>query len=201
MGRSNISDSSGTEARSVTNVLNVSDRFLTSDEVFLLSKGIKFCPMPLNLDSIQFQRDLDAFKRRLRLFEYFHSSDENGDHTSLEIPHFRNKSVWKPPEGRDRFWIVFWKRFKMTEVDKFKSPKYIHDNLTKGERQALFSLSSDDNIIIKPEDKGPAFVVQNKASYVKSALSDLNNEKFYGKTMRICHQMSPIKSRVLSKNA
>ncbi|KAJ8033905.1 hypothetical protein HOLleu_24287 [Holothuria leucospilota] len=67
------------------------------------------------------------------------------------------------------------------EVDKFKPPTYIHDNLSKGETQALFSLSSDDSIIIKPEDKGPAFVVQNKASYVESALSDLNNEKFYRK--------------------
>ena len=45
-------------------------------------------------------------------------------------------------------------------------------NLTKDEREALHSLMYDDQIIIKPEDKGSVIVVWSKDGYLLKAFSN-----------------------------
>lgn len=48
-----------------------------------------------------------------------------------------------------------------TDVEKFQSARYIKDNLSKEERLAAQSLRHNSDIVIKPEDKSPAFVIQD----------------------------------------
>ena len=169
-----------------TGVVNVSDKTLTSAEESLLSKGIKFCPTPLYLDKLALQRDLDAFKRRLRLFEFFNAGSENEEKNS-ETPRFRNKSTWTPREGRDSFLDCFLDAIQK-DVDEFQPPKYVKDNLPKEEREALTNLRYNKDIVIKPEDKGPAFVLQNTTAYIHTATSDLKNGKIYRKN---AHDKTP----------
>ncbi|KAJ8049385.1 hypothetical protein HOLleu_02116 [Holothuria leucospilota] len=115
----------------------------------------------------------------MRLFEYFNSDKVNDKgSTDLEVPRFRNKSTWTPAAGRDTFLDSFLEAVQR-EVDAFQPPKYIKDNLTLEEREALTILRTDDNIVIKPEDKGPAFVIQNKSDYIHTAKTDLSNVNFY----------------------
>ncbi|KAJ8040008.1 hypothetical protein HOLleu_14189 [Holothuria leucospilota] len=165
----------------ISGVFNVSDLTLTRAEENLLSKGIKFCPTPLHLDKLSFQRDLDEFKRRLRLFEFFNANSVNEyEELSMETPRFRNKSTWTPREGRDKFLDCFLEAVQR-DVDTFQSPKYVKDNLSKDERKALTNLRNNKEIVIKPEDKGPAFVIQNTSSYIHTAMLDLNNNNVYQK--------------------
>ena len=53
--------------------------------------------------------------------------------------------------------------------------------MKKDERDALLSLMSDDELIIKPEDKGNAVVVWSKHDYLLKVKSQLNNIKVYEK--------------------
>lgn len=53
------------------------------------------------------------------------------------------------------------------------------DNLSTDERKALINLRNNTEIVIKPEDKGPAFVIQNTSPYIH--MLDLNNSNVYQK--------------------
>jgi hypothetical protein len=52
-------------------------------------------------------------------------------------------------------------------------------NLTKGERKAIESLSSRDDIIITLADKGGAVVIIDVENYLEEANRQLNNQNFY----------------------
>ena len=53
------------------------------------------------------------------------------------------------------------------------------DNLTREERESLKKLRNNQNIIIKPADKGSAVVVMNTADYIAEADRQLSDEKYY----------------------
>ena len=56
-----------------------------------------------------------------------------------------------------------------------------YPNLKKDERDALHSLIGDDELIIKPADKGSAIVVASKYDYLLKAKIQLHNTKVYEK--------------------
>jgi hypothetical protein len=55
-------------------------------------------------------------------------------------------------------------------------------NLTKEETQSLHKLKTEPNLIIKPADKGGATVLIDEEKYIKEALGQLNDTKYYKKT-------------------
>ena len=59
--------------------------------------------------------------------------------------------------------------------------KYNQFNLTKKERKAIKSLSTNSNIIIKTVDKGGAIVIQDKCDYIAECQCQLSNEIHYKK--------------------
>jgi hypothetical protein len=56
------------------------------------------------------------------------------------------------------------------------------DNLTPVERTALQNLRSNEDIIIKPVDKGSAVVVMDKSAYIREAERQLSDDRFYNKS-------------------
>ena len=66
-------------------------------------------------------------------------------------------------------------------LHNLRSPR---NNLTKRERAALFRLSNNTDIIIKPADKGGATVIMNAKDYVKEAKRQLDNEEYYKRVGR-----------------
>lgn len=56
-------------------------------------------------------------------------------------------------------------------------------NLTKGQRQAIFKLRNNPNIIIKLADKGALTCILNKTAYVKEAFRQQNNQKYYSRNL------------------
>ena len=58
------------------NVVNLSNRVLTSDEVQLLSRGLNFCPTPKNIDRFQLKKDLNEFGRHIKLKYYFYKAQK-----------------------------------------------------------------------------------------------------------------------------
>lgn len=55
----------------------------------------------------------------------------------------------------------------------------IRENLIKSQKLAIDHLAQNESIIIKPADKGGAFVVMDKDKYVEEALRQLNNQDYY----------------------
>lgn len=55
--------------------------------------------------------------------------------------------------------------------------------MTREEKKALNELTNDEELVIKPADKGGAIVVQDKEKYKKEILSQLSNETYYKKLL------------------
>jgi hypothetical protein len=55
------------------------------------------------------------------------------------------------------------------------------DNRKPGERTVLQNLRSNEDIIIKPADKGSAVVVMDKSAYIREAGRQLSDDRFYNK--------------------
>ena len=54
-------------------------------------------------------------------------------------------------------------------------PFKTYNNLTKDERDALYSLKSDSSIILKGIDKGSVVVVWDREDYLKEAFKQLDD--------------------------
>ena len=57
------------------NVINLSKRDLTKDEISLLSKGLQFVPTPKHFNKALLREELEEFGRKLRL-KWFFRNDE-----------------------------------------------------------------------------------------------------------------------------
>ena len=83
---------------------------------------------------------------------------------------------WTPPANQD-FNLDNYRKFTQEILSELnKEPKHTRFNLTKKERKAIKSLTTNSNIIIKPADKGEAIVIQNKCH--KSPYSNVHMINF-----------------------
>ena len=57
--------------------------------------------------------------------------------------------------------------------------KISYSNLTKGERNALYSLRDDKSIIIKETDKGSGVVIWDRGDYLAEAKKQLDDKEVY----------------------
>ena len=96
-----------------------------------------------------------------------------------EKPAFRVPSKWTSPI-RDIQLEMYLSEIEERLLSLSKSGKS-YPNLKKNERDALNSLMSDDELVIKTAGKGGAVVVWSKYDYLLEAKSQLNNTKVYEK--------------------
>ena len=60
-----------------------------------------------------------------------------------------------------------------------KRPVRFKQNVTKLEKQPIAQLKQNQNIIIKPANKGASIVIQNTQDYKDECLRQLNNKNHY----------------------
>jgi hypothetical protein len=65
------------------------------------------------------------------------------------------------------------------KFDKWTPPRFIKDNLSKGERNFMNKIKENEETVYMVEDKGPSFTKMTKDQYIKSGEKELENEKFY----------------------
>ena len=72
------------------NIINLSNRKLIETEISLLTKGLKFTPVPKLGKEQELTEDLNAFNRKSRLAEYFEGMEDE------DISLVQNKSNFTP---------------------------------------------------------------------------------------------------------
>ena len=57
----------------------------------------------------------------------------------------------------------------------------LHDNLSSNHRRAPHNLKGNNNIVIKPADKGGSIVIMDKENYMKETCTQLHDGRLYKK--------------------
>jgi len=189
------------------NVVNLSNHILTVEESHLLSKGMNFCPTPLDLDPGDLKTDLDYFHRSLRLLARFEDSpaeesdlmtreEQNHSTYAFENRKFKKKSTYNPRGPPALEAMILTNEISLNKRPEAKHPKLA--NISRAERMAITSLTNNPNIIIKPADKGSAVVVLNREDYISEGYKQLSDAKFYRKvdTDLTSHHMKRVQSYI-----
>ena len=153
------------------NVVNLSRRNLTNDEISLLSKGLKFVPTPRGINKALIKEELEAYGRKLRLMWHFRN-----DERELSYDPFKKKSKFDP-KRKDAAIELYLSRLEEEIPSLYYKIGY--SNLTKGGRDAVYSLKNDNSIIIKEADKRSAVLVWDRDGYLREAKNQLNDKNVY----------------------
>ena len=134
--------------------------------------------------------DMEKFTRRLHINLHFKdkkTKDHNTPITTNNLPisdlsqfkQLKLPSTWRPPLDK----LPKSERLLLCKI--LKLPYNIEPipnipiNITKPQRKALRDLINNTDIIVTPADKGGTTVLLNKANYIKEALRQLNDNKYY----------------------
>ena len=158
-----------------SSVVNLSGIDLSISDLKILWKGLKFTPVPSNLDRLSLRESIAEFERHLRLAEFFHDSD-NSDFDPKQHK-FREKSTWTPAANRDKFLDSY---ISVITSEIMSAPEQkVFNNLSVAERAALRELKSDNRIVIREADKGSAVVVMDRDRYMAEGYRQLNDTSVY----------------------
>ena len=153
------------------NVINLSSRNLSKAEISLLSKGLKFVPTPKYINKAQIKEELETFGRKLRLRWHF----RNEEREIITNP-FKKKSKFNP-KNKDAAIELYLSRLEEEILALENNTSYF--NLTREERNAIYTLRDDPSIIIKEADKGSGVVVWDKQDYLAEAEKQLGDKEVY----------------------
>ena len=186
--KSHISKKSGEKNNLV---VNLSDKELTKDELNILHKGLKFCPTTKTINAGDKRREMDNFHNKLRTIQFFNKDNENTKENSAcnrqiaglpfsdtsTLKKLREKSNWKAPLGSASLETFI----NINEISLSNEPHRLikNQNITESERTAIRELSKNNEITIKPADKGGAVVIQNTRDYIKEANRQLREKDTY----------------------
>ena len=98
--------------------------------IYIISKGLDFCPVPIDFDKEQLKNDFADFARKLRNKWYF--KDDVSDDFS-EIPSFRVKSDWQAPKESWGPYIEVFLSKLWDDISKIEVQGSNHPNLSKDE--------------------------------------------------------------------
>ena len=151
------------------NVINLSRRNLSASEIPLLSKCLKFVPTANKIDHAKLKTELEEYGRKLRFMWHFRN-----DERSFVTDRFRLKSSFNP-KSKDVIAETYFSSLEERLLDiEIHSKRF--SNLTKEEREALYSLKDDPSIIIKSADKGFVIVVWDRENYLKHIDSSMTRK-------------------------
>ena len=167
----------------VPKVINFSDYDPTVDEMSILKHGFKFCITPNKPDFIELEVDINEFVRKIELMCFFNSFSSNSNPSNSNTGCLlRNNSDFIPPDSKDPVLYNMVKHIKQyaTKLTDLPLPK-VYNNITTGERNAIYSLKNNHDIIITSVDKGCSIVIMNRCDYITCINNVLQDSTTYKK--------------------
>ena len=155
------------------NVINLSRRNLSASEILFLSKGLKFVPTANKIERAKLKTELEEYERKLRLVWHFRNDEQ-----SFAADNFRCKSSFNP-RNKD---VIIETHLSCLEERLLVISSKRFNNLTKEEREALYSLKDDPSIIIKGANKGFVVVVWDREDYLRRHIDSLTINKCINKS-------------------
>ena len=141
-----------------------------------MSRGLKFCPTPVEVDISAVKRDIKEFGRKLKCKAYFHCNnivEQDGQ----KFRQFMEKASWYPTEVDPTIEVYLRKLEERVLAINERGSDF--SNLLKNEQEALKNLKKYHDIVIKEADKGGAVVVWGRKDYCKEAYKHLNDQQVY----------------------
>ena len=129
-------------------------------------------PSANKIDWAKLKRVLEEYGRKLRLMWHFRN-----DEWTFTADKFRPKCSFNP-RNKDTIIESYLSCLKEGLLD-IEIPSKRYNNLTKDERDALYSLKDDPSIIIKGADKGSVVVVWGSKDCLKEAYKQLGDKEVY----------------------
>ena len=138
----------------------------------MLSEGLNFVTTSNTINKAKLKTELETLDRVLRLKWHFRNEENKFD-----LDQFKPKSIFNL-RNKDAAIEVYMSSLE-EKLMKIEIPKDKYNNLTSKERQALYDLKNDKNIVIKGADKGSAVVVWDREDYIKEAEKQLGDSDVY----------------------
>jgi hypothetical protein len=152
---------------------------LSEAERSLLNLGLTYVPTPrpkVDIDALLDNGlwEIEEFSHRVKLADFFRNSKKNNFLPFVEKTGWAPNSKLVDPAIPDSIKAI------KERVENLEFPKN-HQNLSYQERLALTGLRKNNDIVIKPADKGSATVLMRKDNYIREAHRQLSNLKHYRK--------------------
>ena len=163
-------------------VVNLSNYQICFEELEILGKGIKFCLTPPLYDHGAVKENIDKFFRNANLFLFF--SEEDHSQSSIELnstdgfkhEELKVPSKFNPPKPN---MLEHIQEILTDRILNHNPSKARPRNLTNKQYQLLEELQNNTSIVIKKADKGSNIVILDREFYIKEAMRQLTDTKFY----------------------
>ena len=153
-------------------IRNLSDQSVSPSVINLVAKGLKFIPTPQKQLTIRsLLRDFKGFQNRMRWSYIFSHSESKPIH-----PFYMKTNRDADPVTSTK--LESFLDNVHTDIAHLRFRR-IRDNLCPEERNALETLATHKEIILKKADKGSTTVLMNRAGKVREGLDLLNNPLHY----------------------
>ena len=119
------------------------------------------------MDLVELCHDISEYTSLLRNKEFF--SENSTSRSSRSMNPFKTASNWTAPLGRNNYLDSYINKIeKELDVlvhDLNTSKVKQHDNLSSNQRRARHDMKRNNDIVMKPADKGGSIVIMNKDNY------------------------------------
>ena len=139
-------------------VFNLSHRILTETETKVLEKGLDYASIQKEINELELRKVFSEFYWRMRNRWYFRNEPTP---KFSEVPCFKTKSSWKPPNGRPALEIFLSKVEKIYVIFA---------------RNNKHTLTLTVRIGIKKADKRSCVVVWGRKDYLMKAEKQLSDK-------------------------
>ena len=151
-------------------VINLSNIPLSSNEINVIKLGLSFTPTPKS-NIPELEADIFDFIRKLRLTYHFRNSIYH--HESIVKP----TSTFTPKPNENQELEKICKTLMENEIKMKKTTDNI-SSLRNG-LNSLIKRTTENEIVIKPADKGSVITVMSPEFYLDMCESHLRNEEYY----------------------
>ena len=154
--------------------MNLSDASLSKGEIDILLLGLSYCPTPKR-NGFQVEEDIFEFTRKVRLKFEFANSKKTVIESTPPLVKLPSKFMPKKNVHHELEEIL-----RPVEWIRIKDDEKVKDNIKNREDlESLVHKTVNNQVIIKPADKGDMIVIQNSDDYQKMCLDHLSNKEYY----------------------